>query len=138
MRLLNLAHTPVVKKIIEYFGLRDARRTEHSEYEHFFRCTFGRWIYNEREQMRIRYVSFNVDALKQLATTAVRANQCVEMVKVAECSFNNVFRPNFDNGKKLIAKIPCPLSAPLASATLAKSQPWTTQGTYLVYLFHMS
>ncbi|KAH7889320.1 kinase-like domain-containing protein [Phlebopus sp. FC_14] len=112
MRFLNLVHNPVVKKIIEHAGLSATRRTEHSEYEHFFRCTSGRWIYNEQEQMRIRYVSFNVDALKQLATTAARANQCVEMVKIAEGSFNKIFRLTFDNGEKLIAKIPCPLSAP--------------------------
>lgn len=38
--------------------------------------------------MRIRYVSFNVDALKRVATIAAGAGRCVEMVKTAE---GNVF-----------------------------------------------
>ncbi|KAG8216322.1 hypothetical protein J3R82DRAFT_6392 [Butyriboletus roseoflavus] len=91
-----------------------------SDYEQFFRYTSGRWIYNEREQMHIRYVSFDVDALKRVAATAADADRCVQMVKTAEGSFNKIFLLTFDNGKKLIAKIPCPLVAPRRLCTASE------------------
>ncbi|KAF8122597.1 kinase-like domain-containing protein [Boletus edulis] len=89
-------------------------------YEQFFRYTFGRWIYNEREQMGIRYTPFDVDALKQIAATAAGANLCVQMVKLAEGSFKKIFLLTFDNYVRLIAKVPCSLVAPRRLCTASE------------------
>ncbi|KAF8555594.1 hypothetical protein OG21DRAFT_1410660, partial [Imleria badia] len=87
----------------------------------FFRYTSGRWIYNEREQTRIRYAFFNVDAFKRVAAIAAGAERCVQMDKTAEGNFNKIFLLlTFDNGVKLIAKIPCPLVAPRRLCTASE------------------
>ncbi|KAF8446316.1 hypothetical protein L210DRAFT_3642556 [Boletus edulis BED1] len=69
--------------------------TFSSEDEHFFQYTSGRWIYNEREQTCIQYVSFNVDALKRVAAAVVKANRCVEMIKTAEDVLSKHFPLDF-------------------------------------------
>ncbi|KAF8131139.1 kinase-like domain-containing protein [Boletus edulis] len=70
--------------------------------------------------MRIRYTSFDVDALKRVAARAAGANHCVQMVKKAEGSFNKIFLLTFDNDTALIAKIPCPLVAPRRLCTASE------------------
>ncbi|KAF8446424.1 hypothetical protein L210DRAFT_3502028 [Boletus edulis BED1] len=85
-----------------------------SEDEHFFQYTSGRWINGEREQMRIQYVSFNV------AAAVVEADRCIKMVKTAEDVFGKYFLLTFDNGTKLVAKIPCPHMTPRHLSTLSE------------------
>ncbi|KAG6374991.1 hypothetical protein JVT61DRAFT_3766 [Boletus reticuloceps] len=70
--------------------------------------------------MRIRYTSFDADALKRIAARAAGANHCVQMVKKAEGSFNKIFLLTFDNDTTLIAKIPCPLVAPRRLCTASE------------------
>ncbi|KAF8446300.1 hypothetical protein L210DRAFT_2969073 [Boletus edulis BED1] len=91
-----------------------------SEDEHFFQYTSGRWIYNEREQMRIQYVSFDVAALKRVAAAVVKANHCIQMVKTAKDNLSKHFLLTFDNGAKLVAKIPCPHVTPRHLSTLSE------------------
>ncbi|KAG6375038.1 kinase-like domain-containing protein [Boletus reticuloceps] len=91
-----------------------------SENVHLFQYTSGRWIYNEQEQKRIRYTSFDIDALKRIAAGAAGANHCVQMVKRAEGSFNKIFLLTFNNDTTLIAKIPCPLVAPRRLCTASE------------------
>ncbi|KAI9455496.1 kinase-like domain-containing protein [Boletus coccyginus] len=97
-----------------------AAQAKDSKYGQFFQYTSGRWIYNEREQMRIRYTTFNVDALERIAATAAGAERCVQMVKIAEGSFNKLFLLTLDNDIKLIAKIPCPVVVPRRLCTASE------------------
>ncbi|KAG6379580.1 kinase-like domain-containing protein [Boletus reticuloceps] len=112
-RQFNIKHEDTPKS-------SDPDPNSNPEYEEFFRYTFGRWIYNEREQMRIRYTPFDVDALKQIAATAAGADRCVQMVKLAEGSFNKIFLLTFDNYVNLIAKVPCSLVAPRRLCTASE------------------
>ncbi|CAL1693832.1 unnamed protein product [Somion occarium] len=82
------------------------------KYESFFRYTSGRWLYNEKEQLAIRYVRFNVDALKKVAAEAVGASYCTDIRKTHEGAFNKIFMLRFDNNAELVAKIPTPLVSP--------------------------
>ncbi|QRV83181.1 phosphotransferase enzyme family protein [Ceratobasidium sp. AG-Ba] len=80
-----------------------------SSYEEFYRYTSGRWLYNEKQQLALRYVEFNVDALKEVATVAAGATRCLRMTKTHEGSYNKIFLLEFDNRAEVIAKIPTKL-----------------------------
>lgn len=88
--------------------------------EHFYRYTSGRWVWDEESQLRQRYTTFNVPELKQLAAKSVGAGACVEISKLAEGSFNKVFRLVMDNGKTAIALIPNPNAGPAFYTTASE------------------
>ncbi|KAH0834678.1 hypothetical protein J3R83DRAFT_10202 [Lanmaoa asiatica] len=108
-----------------------------SEYDQVFRYTSGRWIYNERERERLFLLqtllirklcrnAYQICVLQRrcpqakLPQRAAGAECCVQMVKTAEGSFNKIFLLTFDNGKKLIAKIPCPVVVPRRLCTASE------------------
>ncbi|KAF8599708.1 hypothetical protein BDV93DRAFT_525810 [Ceratobasidium sp. AG-I] len=62
--------------------------------------------------MAIRYVRFNVEALQRVAADAVDATRCTKMKKTHEGSYNKIFSLEFNNGEKVIAKIPTKLIPP--------------------------
>ncbi|KAH8811076.1 kinase-like domain-containing protein [Xylogone sp. PMI_703] len=76
-------------------------------YEHFFRYTSGRWLWDEEERLRERYRSFNVQELQRIAAS-IGAQSCLSMIKLAEGGYNKVFRLAMDNGAVAIARIPNP------------------------------
>ncbi|KAL3417139.1 hypothetical protein PVAG01_11139 [Phlyctema vagabunda] len=80
--------------------------------DHFFRYTSGRWIWNEEQQLRNRFRRFNVPELQRVAAASVGAQECISMVKMAEGSFNKVFRLVMDNDRVVIARIPNPNAGP--------------------------
>ncbi|KAH0834238.1 hypothetical protein J3R83DRAFT_11555 [Lanmaoa asiatica] len=117
---------------------RDARDSERvasakdSEYDQFFRYTSGRWIYNERERERLFLLqtllirklcgnAYQICVLQRRCPQASCRKSSVQPRKVALKSvifdlitssdrfFQQDFLLTFDNGKKLIAKIPCPV-----------------------------
>lgn len=83
-----------------------------SQYEGFFRYTSGRWLWDEEQQLRERFRKFNVPELRRVAAESVGARVCVTMTKLAEGSFNKIFRLIMDNGKVAIARIPNPNAGP--------------------------
>lgn len=83
-----------------------------SQYEHFFRYTSGRWLWNEEEQLRLRYTPFEVQRLQHLAAAAVGARTCLTMTKTAEGDYSKTFRLTMDNGATVVAKISRPFEAP--------------------------
>jgi hypothetical protein len=93
-------------------SLRQMSTNAESKYEDFFRYTTGRWLWDEEEQLRERYITFNVTELQRVAAESVGARSCTNMVKLAEGSFNKVFRLLMDNGKAVIARIPHPNAGP--------------------------
>ncbi|KZT32010.1 hypothetical protein SISSUDRAFT_994491, partial [Sistotremastrum suecicum HHB10207 ss-3] len=60
----------------------------------------------------LRFVRFDVEALKRKAAEAVEAKFCVKMSKIAEGSHNKIYHLTFDNDKEAIARIPCPILGP--------------------------
>ncbi|KAG5735888.1 hypothetical protein E4T56_gene3846 [Termitomyces sp. T112] len=68
--------------------------------------TDSRWLFNEAQQQEIRHVQFNVSELIRVACAAVGGDPCLQMHKIAEGSFNKIFRLRFQNSQSLIARIP--------------------------------
>ncbi|KAL1981049.1 hypothetical protein VTN96DRAFT_3114 [Rasamsonia emersonii] len=83
-----------------------------SQYERFFRYSSGCWLWDEEEQMRLRYAPFDVQRLQHLAAAAVGARTCIAMAKTAEGDYSKSFRLTMDNGATVIAKISRPFEAP--------------------------
>ncbi|KAG8678939.1 Phosphotransferase enzyme, partial [Ceratobasidium sp. 394] len=94
------------------YGPRRNRAASVAQYEEFFEYTSGRWLYNEQEQMAVRYVPFNVEALQRIAAVAVGATRCNKMVKTHEGSYNKIFLLQFDNKAEVIVKISTKLIPP--------------------------
>ena len=77
-------------------------------YEHFFRCTSDRWLWDEEKQLRERYVKFDVEELQRVAAESVGTRSCVAMTKLMEGGYNKASRLEMDNGAVAIARIPFP------------------------------
>lgn len=88
------------------------------DHEHFFRYTSGRWLWDEKQQLRVRYKVFNVAELQNLAAKAVRSDCCISITKLAEGGYNKVFCLTMNDGKRVLARIPNP-NAGLAFYTTA-------------------
>lgn len=86
--------------------------TFNPDYEHFFRYTSGRWLWDEEQQLRDRYKAFNVAELQIVAAQAIGSGNCVSMMKLAEGGYNKVFRLLMDDGKQVLARIPNPNAGP--------------------------
>lgn len=82
------------------------------DYEHFFRYTSGRWLWDEELQLRDRYKAFDVVALQTVAARAIGSGSCVSIIKLAEGGYNKVFCLLMDDGKKVLARIPNPNAGP--------------------------
>ena len=91
-----------------------------AKYEDYFRYTSGRWLWDEEEQLLARYKKFNVQELQHAAAESVGALKCIEMVKLAEGSFNKVFRLVMDNGKVAIVRVPNPNAGPAYYTTASE------------------
>lgn len=99
------------------FAHRHRRRvstvtSDPNNYDHFFRYTSGRWLWDEEQQLKDRFTPFNVRELKRIAAQSVGANECVDMTKLAEGSFNKIFRLSMDNGRAAIVRVPHPIAGP--------------------------
>ncbi|KAI5899697.1 uncharacterized protein SCHCODRAFT_02661304 [Schizophyllum commune H4-8] len=77
-----------------------------------FSVTQYRWLYNNKQQLAVRYVPFNVKALLSVAIKAAGANEIVSFNKVQDGINNRVFDLKTDNGKEYIVKIPFPVAGP--------------------------
>ncbi|KAJ5156966.1 uncharacterized protein N7482_008066 [Penicillium canariense] len=82
------------------------------EFEHFFRYTSGRWLWDEEQQLQNRYKTFNVAELQALAAKAIGSDGCVSIIKLAEGGYNKVFRLIMTDGKTVLARIPNPNAGP--------------------------
>jgi hypothetical protein len=77
--------------------------------EDLYTYSAQRWIWNEEQQLRSRYVSFNLDALIQVAQEAAGDNAvCVNISKLPEGNFNKAFLVTMQDGLELVVKIPNP------------------------------
>ncbi|KKK16222.1 hypothetical protein ARAM_001796, partial [Aspergillus rambellii] len=72
-----------------------------------------RWIWNEAQQLRSRYVSFDLHTLIQIAEEAGGDNAvCVNVSKLPEGNFNKAFLVTMRDGLELVVKIPNPNAGP--------------------------
>ncbi|KAG6906627.1 hypothetical protein DXG01_012872 [Tephrocybe rancida] len=75
-----------------------------------FSFTSGHWLRNNDGHMSGRFAPFNVEGLKDVASTLMGSKvQSIE--KLAE-SFNRVFLLTSEDGQQVIARIPTPISGP--------------------------
>ncbi|KAL1735272.1 Alpha/beta hydrolase family-domain-containing protein [Schizophyllum commune] len=88
-----------------------ASRRVHNRNE-LFSVTQYRWLYNDEQQLAVRHVPFNVEALLSIAAKAAGANEIVSFKKVQDGINNRVFDLRTDNGKEYIVKIPFPVAGP--------------------------
>lgn len=91
-----------------------------SRYEHFFRYTSGRWLWDESSRLSERIRVFNVQELQRIAAKSIGAQTCVSMVKLAEGGYNKVFRLVMDNGSVAMARIPNPNAGPAYRTTASE------------------
>ncbi|KAJ5138425.1 uncharacterized protein N7515_003273 [Penicillium bovifimosum] len=94
--------------------------TPNPDYEHFFRYTSGRWLWDEEQQLRDRYKAFNVAELQSLAAKVVRSDSCISITKLAEGGYNKVFRLTMNDGKRVLARIPNPNAGPAFYTTASE------------------
>ena len=87
-------------------------KSEDPDFEHFFRYTSGRWLWDEEQQLRDRYKAFNVIQLQAVAAQAVGSDRCASITKLAEGGLNKVFRLLMSDGRTALARIPNPNAGP--------------------------
>jgi hypothetical protein len=91
--------------------------------EHLFSYTSGRFLFNENLRRQERYVEFNVEAFKALATQGIKPGhgKVTNITKFAEGGFNRVFLLTMEDGFQAIAKIPYKIALPKSHATASEA-----------------
>ncbi|TRM58485.1 kinase-like domain-containing protein [Schizophyllum amplum] len=84
---------------------------QHNEQD-LFSMTQFKWLYNNEQQLALRYVPFNVEALIDIAVQSADATRCVSFKKISEGTMNRVFALKCDNDVDFIVKIPFPITGP--------------------------
>lgn len=83
-----------------------------------FRYTNGRFLVDERRQLEIRYLNFNLDALCE---AAVRTEQSpIQGVEKMEGGFSKAFLMKRQNGTEVVAKLPCRNAGPITFTTASE------------------
>ncbi|KAM5441747.1 hypothetical protein MferCBS31731_003007 [Microsporum ferrugineum] len=85
-----------------------------------FNYTSGRWLINEEFQRARRYVAFNINRLCGRAASLFSNDTSVINVRKLEGNFNKALILTMDNGKEVIAKIPCPNAGPSCYTTASE------------------
>ncbi|KAJ7668641.1 hypothetical protein DFH06DRAFT_204206 [Mycena polygramma] len=101
--------TIVTRRALMFNVVRRYSQTASKTSDVFFTYTSSRWLYNEKQQLEARFLRFDWQALKRIASQAVGA-ECVDMTKHAEGDDSKIFLMSFDNGFELMAKIPTRLA----------------------------
>ncbi|KAE8377771.1 kinase-like protein [Aspergillus bertholletiae] len=98
-----------------------SRSSSNSTYhDALFKNTSRRWIYNEVERLKERYVKFDPIELQRVAGKAMQQDQYPSIVKFAEGGFNKVFLLKANDGREVIARIPSPIAGPPRYATASE------------------
>lgn len=80
----------------------------------------GRWLDRDEQRQKARRREFNFDALLDVAVKcSVGAREVVACEK-REGGFNRVFVIEFDNGAKVVAKVPMQYAGPTALTTMSE------------------
>ena len=95
--------------------------SEYEENHEFYRYSSGRWLWNEEQQHQDRYRRFNIAALQRVAAESVGAESCIQIEKLAEGSYNKVFKLTMNDGRIVTARIPNPNAGPAGLATASEA-----------------
>ncbi|KAJ6495791.1 hypothetical protein C8R47DRAFT_372791 [Mycena vitilis] len=101
--------TIVTRHALMFNVVRRYSQTASKTSDAFFAYTSSRWLYNEEQQLATRFLRFDWQALKRIASVAVGA-ECIDIKKHAEGNDSKIFLMSFDNGFELMAKIPTRLA----------------------------
>ncbi|OAL72449.1 hypothetical protein A7D00_3450 [Trichophyton violaceum] len=74
--------------------------------ETFYQFTSGRWLWGESQQLKARYLKFNISELLTIAAGAVASDSCTTILKVSEGHYNKVFHLTMNDGREVVAKLP--------------------------------
>ncbi|THC90747.1 hypothetical protein EYZ11_009794 [Aspergillus tanneri] len=86
----------------------------------FYGYTSGRWVWDEKEQLRERYREFDILELQKVAMESASSDSCVSMEKLGEGSYNKSFQLTMANGKAVVARIPNPNAGPAFLTTASE------------------
>ena len=89
--------------------LQEAHKTN---YEDLYRYPSGRWLWDEEEQLRRRYRSFNVPELQKVAAESVGSKSCMTITKVLDSYHNKIFRLVMEDKKTVTVRMPSPNAGP--------------------------
>ncbi|CAD0040865.1 unnamed protein product, partial [Aureobasidium pullulans] len=74
----------------------------------FFNFTRGRFLCDEKLELKRRHRTFNVYELMRIAAQAVGATHCNHIEKLPDGTCHRILLLSMDNGKQVVAKIPNP------------------------------
>ena len=75
--------------------------------EKLFEYSNGRFLVNEEYELAKRYSSFNVDALCHKVSSLPTVNSPIVKINKKEGGYNKALLMTADNGRTILAKIPC-------------------------------
>lgn len=75
--------------------------------DHLYRYNTGRFLVNEEYELAKRYSPFNVDALCRTVSSLPSVNSPVCQVVKKEGGYNKALLMTTENGRMVIAKVPC-------------------------------
>lgn len=88
--------------------------------EELFAYTNGRFLVDEQQQLKRRYLKFNLDALCAVAAGAGRNESRIISIEKFEGGFSKVMLMKKENGDEVIAKIPCRFAGPATLTTASE------------------
>lgn len=80
----------------------------------------GHWLDRDEQRQKSRRLGFNFDALLDVAINHSEGAREVVACEKREGGFNRVFIIKFDNGAKVVAKVPMPFAGPTALMTMSE------------------
>lgn len=88
--------------------------------DELFAYTNGHFLIDEQRQLDRRYVKFNIDALCDVAAAADDDSSRITTIEKMEGGFSKALLMRKENGKEIIAKIPCGIAGPTCLTTASE------------------
>ncbi|KAE8348917.1 kinase-like domain-containing protein [Aspergillus coremiiformis] len=95
-------------------------RGEPIQTEQLFEYTNGRFLVNEKHEKSKRYAKFDLYALCKLVSSLPSISSPISKIDKMEGGFNKALVMTAENGKEVIAKIPCPSVVPSMYSTASE------------------
>ena len=113
-----LTHVSIKVQILTFFNTVD----KCIEGEELYQYSSGRWLINEKQQLAQRYVKFDIQKLCERAASALGGSPttCTEITKI-EGSFNKALLLRMEDGREVVAKLPCPNAGPANQTTASEA-----------------
>ncbi|KAH7379599.1 phosphotransferase enzyme family protein [Pyrenochaeta sp. MPI-SDFR-AT-0127] len=91
-----------------YTVRRSSSQTNWNLNDEFFKFTRGRFVVDEKENLRKREIRFDMNKLASVAAESIGAAQCMSIKKYPDGMFNKAFLMTMDGGREVVAKVPNP------------------------------